>query len=133
MNEFVNRLSFLDGAWHAIQSGFNCRFPIGRFRQRRIAVLLFARIAIGCCVVAAAALVLSSAPTFAAGDEATLQTRIANTDWAHVRGANFIPSYASNTYEIWRNYDHDIFDRELRLAADVGYNSVRIWLNYDAF
>ena len=50
-----------------------------------------------------------------------------------MRGANFIPSYASNTHEIWRNYDHDTFDRELGLASAVGYNSVRLWLNYAAY
>src|SRR5271154_3862976 len=69
----------------------------------------------------------------AAGKGGTLETKIAETDWAKVRGANFIPSYASNSYEIWRNYNHDTFDSELRLASDVGYNSVRLWLNYEAY
>ena len=133
MNEFVKRVSFLGGAWHAMQSGFNCRLPVSRFRQRRAAKPLAVRVAIGFVVLAAGVLANSPIPTFASGDEATLESKIAATDWARIRGANFIPSYASNTYEIWRNYDHDIFDRELRLAADVGYNSVRLWLNYDAF
>ena len=63
----------------------------------------------------------------------TLRQKIADTNWAGIRGANFIPSYASNTYEIWRDYDHRIFDNELRLVQTVGYNSVRLWLNYAAF
>ena len=69
----------------------------------------------------------------ASSDAGTLETKISKTDWAKVRGANFIPSYASNSYEIWRNYNHDTFDSELRLASMVGYNSVRLWLNYDAY
>ncbi len=63
-----------------------------------------------------------------AGKE-SIQEKIRSTDWAGIRGANFIPSYASNTYEIWRNYDHEVFDRQLRLVQAVGYNSVRLWLN----
>jgi len=63
----------------------------------------------------------------------TAQEKIAQTDWAGVRGVNFIPSYASNPYEIWRNYDHNVFDRELRLAGAVGYNGVRLWLNYSVY
>lgn len=66
-------------------------------------------------------------------DHQTAEAKIAGTDWSTIRGANFIPSYASNSYEIWRNYDHDTFANELRLVSDVGYNSVRLWLNYQAF
>ncbi|MGH9425186.1 MAG: hypothetical protein ACRD2L_02620 [Terriglobia bacterium] len=67
------------------------------------------------------------------GRKITVKEKVAQTDWAGLRGVNFIPSYASNTYEIWRNYDHNVFDRELRLVQAVGYNSVRLWLNYAAF
>lgn len=84
---------------------------------------------------AAAVLILVSflvaAPVF--GSDRTLQEKVIGTDWSKVRGVNFIPSYASNTYEIWRNYDHDLCDRQLRLAFQVGYNSVRLWLNYAAY
>jgi hypothetical protein len=66
-------------------------------------------------------------------DQRTGKQKVEQTDWAGVRGVNFIPSYASNTYEIWRNYDSQVFDRELRLVKGVGYNSVRLWLNYSAF
>ncbi len=67
------------------------------------------------------------------GKALTAKEKIAQTDWAGLRGVNFIPSYASNTYEIWRNYDSNVFARELRLVEAVGYNSVRLWLNYAAF
>jgi hypothetical protein len=70
---------------------------------------------------------------FASSGQLTLDSKIERIDWANVRGANFIPSYASNTYEIWRNYDHDTFDHDLSLVSGVGYNSVRLWLNFDAY
>jgi hypothetical protein len=55
------------------------------------------------------------------------------TEWNAIRGVNYIPSYARNLYETWRDYNHDAFDAELALASDAGYNSVRIWLNYFAY
>src|ERR1700683_2580696 len=64
---------------------------------------------------------------------ANLEDKIPGTDWSRIRGTNFIPSYASNSYEIWRNYNHELFENELRLVSEVGYNSVRLWLNYAAF
>src|SRR5579862_803510 len=72
-------------------------------------------------------------PAPARGSGLGLKDKIAQTRWADVRGVNFIPSYSANTYDIWRNYDHDLVDRDLGLAASVGFNSVRIWLNYAAF
>jgi hypothetical protein len=65
--------------------------------------------------------------------QSILQERIASIPWNAVRGVNYIPSYSANSYEMWMRYDHDTFDRELRLASDVGYNSVRLWLNYAAY
>jgi len=62
-----------------------------------------------------------------------LSQRIAGTQWSGIRGVNYIPSYGRNLYEIWRDYNHEAFDSELRLAKKVGYNSVRLWLNYFAF
>jgi len=81
----------------------------------------------------ALALIFLLGATPARGREETLQAKIAQTNWSEVRGVNFIPSYASNSYEIWRNYDREIVDRDLRLASEVGYNSVRLWLNYSAY
>src|ERR1051326_1930328 len=72
-------------------------------------------------------------PALAADKHSSAAERIAHTDWGNIRGVNFIPSYAANTYDIWHNYDHDAFDRQLALASDVGYNSVRLWLNYEAY
>jgi len=80
-----------------------------------------------------AALLATGTVVAAAEGGRTAQEKIAQTNWAAVRGATFIPSYASNTYDIWRHYDHDVFDRELRLVEAVGYNSVRLWLNYSVY
>ncbi len=63
----------------------------------------------------------------------TLSQRLAGTQWSRIRGVNYIPSYGRNLHEIWRGYDHETFDSELHLAKKVGYNSVRLWLNYFAF
>jgi hypothetical protein len=82
---------------------------------------------------AAITLLTHSALAQVHGQGRTLEQRIEQTRWETVRGANFIPSYSANTYEMWRNYDHDTFDRELGLAEAVGYNSIRLWLNYAAY
>jgi hypothetical protein len=59
--------------------------------------------------------------------------RIDKIDWAAIRGVNYIPSYGQNLYEVWSNFNRDAFDRELAIAKKVGFNSVRLWLNYFAY
>jgi hypothetical protein len=59
--------------------------------------------------------------------------KLSRTDWSNIHGVNFVPVYAKNTYEIWHNYDHTEVDRELGLAASVGLNTVRLWLNVAAY
>ncbi|HVA00550.1 MAG TPA: cellulase family glycosylhydrolase [Terriglobia bacterium] len=54
-------------------------------------------------------------------------------DWSALRGVNFIPSYARSSEEIWENYDHDAMNRELGFAAGLGFNSVRVFLQYLAY
>jgi hypothetical protein len=63
----------------------------------------------------------------------SLSQRIAGTEWAKIRGVNYIPSYGRNMHEMWRDYNHEAFDAELAMARNVGYDSVRLWLNYFAF
>jgi hypothetical protein len=75
----------------------------------------------------------AAAPVKGEGHEKTLSEKIAGTDWTKLRGVNYIPSYGRNMYENWRDYDPDAFDMELALASKVGYNSVRLWLNYFVF
>jgi hypothetical protein len=77
--------------------------------------------------------VLAVSPVLGQPAAKPLAQRIAATDWSKVRGVNYIPSYGRNNYENWRDYSHEAFDTELRLARKVGYNSVRLWLNYAAY
>jgi Cellulase (glycosyl hydrolase family 5) len=61
------------------------------------------------------------------------EARIAN--WAAEKGwlvgCNFIPSYAINQIEMWADetYDPSAIARELAWAADLGFNSVRVYLH----
>src|SRR4030095_13522197 len=88
-----------------------------------------------CLVLMAAVLwtLPAGSPMTASQRGKMISQRIAQTDWAGIRGVNYIPSYGRNLYEMWRDYNHDAFDTELALARKVGYNSVRLWLNYFAF
>ena len=54
-------------------------------------------------------------------------------DYGWVRGANYIPSYAATDVEIWKNFDPVVVDRELGYAADIGLNSVRVFLQYHVY
>jgi hypothetical protein len=46
-------------------------------------------------------------------------------------GANFIPSTAINQLEMWQadTYDEETIDRELGWAADLGFNTMRVFLH----
>ena len=48
-----------------------------------------------------------------------------------VVGCNFTPSTASNQLEMWQaeTFDPDTIDRELGLAAGLGFNTVRVYLH----
>ena len=47
-------------------------------------------------------------------------------------GCNFLPSSAVNDVEMWQEetFDPTTIDRELSWAKDLGFNSVRVFLNY---
>jgi hypothetical protein len=49
-------------------------------------------------------------------------------DFSNVRGLNYIASYAPSDVAMWRFYDGDRIDRELKLVAGLGANSLRVWL-----
>ncbi len=57
------------------------------------------------------------------------------SDYSFVRGFNYQPGYACNSYEAWRFFDAETFRRELSWGktAFPGFNTVRYWLSYDAF
>ena len=47
-------------------------------------------------------------------------------------GCNFLPSTAVNDVEMWQaeTFDPKTIDRELGMAEELGFNSVRVFLNY---
>ena len=47
-------------------------------------------------------------------------------------GFNYVPSTAANSTEMWQNatYDRETIARELSLAANAGYNSCRVFLQF---
>lgn len=49
-----------------------------------------------------------------------------------IMGINYIPSTAINTTEMWQEetFDPTTIDRELNLAEGVGFNSVRVFIQY---
>jgi hypothetical protein len=49
-----------------------------------------------------------------------------------INGCNYLPSYAGNSTEFWQadTFDPRVIDRELTLAAGLGYNSVRVLMQY---
>lgn len=53
----------------------------------------------------------------------------ADQEW--VAGANFVPSTASNQFEMWQEatFDPETIDRELGWAADIGFNVMRVYLH----
>lgn len=46
-------------------------------------------------------------------------------------GANFVPSTASNQFEMWQaeTWDPETIDRELGWAAGIGFNTMRVYLH----
>ena len=51
-------------------------------------------------------------------------------DYSKIRGANYVPSYASTSVGIWKDFQADVIDRELGYAARLRLNSVRVFLQY---
>ena len=51
-------------------------------------------------------------------------------DYQWLKGFNYVPSYARNDIEFWRDYDHDTVQRELEYAKRIGFNCARVFLAY---
>ena len=54
-------------------------------------------------------------------------------DFSGIRGANYVPSYASTSVGVWKDFDPQVVDRELALARRLSLNSVRVFLQYVAY
>ncbi len=55
--------------------------------------------------------------------------------YSDIKGFNYQPSYAYNSYESWRFFDSEVFDREIGLGKKLfpKINTIRLWLSYEAF
>ena len=55
--------------------------------------------------------------------------------WGWLRGADFLPSTAINQLEMWQaeTFDTATINRELGWAADIGMNSMRVYLHHLAW
>jgi hypothetical protein len=49
-------------------------------------------------------------------------------DYAWLRGFNYVPSYARNDIEFWRDYDPAVIEREMGYAKGLGLNCARPFL-----
>ena len=50
-------------------------------------------------------------------------------DWSWVKGAVFVPTNVVNEIQQWKEYDHEVNDRELSYAHEYGINFVRVYLH----
>ena len=54
-----------------------------------------------------------------------------------IRGCNFMPSDCANRIDMWQEYDFEkhfeTAEREIALAESIGFNSVRIILEYEVW
>lgn len=48
-----------------------------------------------------------------------------------VRGAIYIPARAFNFYQMWRDYDSAVTDRDLGYATRLNLNAIRTWGSYE--
>lgn len=58
-----------------------------------------------------------------------------NQPW--IRGHNFLPSNVVNRLDMFQSYNHEehltLADKELQISEDLGFNSVRLWANFDCY
>lgn len=54
-----------------------------------------------------------------------------------IRGCNFIGSDCTNRLDMWQSYKSDeklkTAEKELQLCEKIGFNSVRLWANFDVY
>lgn len=61
--------------------------------------------------------------------------RIGDRNWSKIRGFNYAPSYGSNGFELWQNFNAKIIEVELARGKKYfpGMNALRWWHSWDAF
>ena len=48
-----------------------------------------------------------------------------------IKGAAYIPVRTCNAYQQWKEYDHEIADRDMGFAKKINLNAIRVWLSYE--
>jgi hypothetical protein len=91
------------------------------------------------CIFAAVLLVAVLLPRVMSAEDKTIGERWSEEkawEWYEARpwinGCNYLPSYAGNSTECWQadTFDPEVIDKELALAESVGYNSIRVLMQY---
>lgn len=86
------------------------------------------------CLVAACIMIASLTSSSRAADGRWSEQRAADWHKKHgwLVGANYTPAYAINQLEMWQTdtFDPAAIDRELKWAADLGFNSIRVYLHH---
>ncbi len=58
-------------------------------------------------------------------------------DLPWLRGSNFLPSDCVNRLDMWQSIGRDAHletaDKELAMCRELGFNTVRLWLNFDVY
>ena len=54
-------------------------------------------------------------------------------DYQHIRGFNYIPSYAMVLNDVMDNFDENVWDREFAYAEKLCANSLRVWVSMFSF
>jgi len=61
---------------------------------------------------------------------AAAQEQISTTDFSFIHGADYVPSYAKTSVQYWSDFRPAVFEKEMSYGQELGFNSVRIWLQY---
>ncbi|WP_433634580.1 cellulase family glycosylhydrolase [Halomicrococcus sp. NG-SE-24] len=58
-------------------------------------------------------------------------TNLPNADGpVALRGAIYVPARAFNRYQMWKDYDRAVIERDLGYAARLNLNAIRTWMSY---
>ncbi|WP_435156929.1 glycoside hydrolase [Haladaptatus sp. DFWS20] len=72
-----------------------------------------------------------ASPRLRSAGASQLRSQDSNTAPVDVRGAVYVPTRAFNRFQMWREYDPDVIERDLGYAARLNLNSIRTWLSYE--
>ncbi len=62
-------------------------------------------------------------------------TKVVKEDYAYIRGFNYQPSYASMGFEVWEQFDPEVWRRELGRGKQYfpEMNTIRFWLDTQSY